>query len=269
MTPTGAPVLSLLALALLCWPTALGHRTAAGSTAAAPLSAARSVRGRAVPRAVVVSAIAVLTTAWTAFSGLPVGLAVGTAAVTGAVLAAGWRRESASRQDWTALAAGLRMLARELRSGTAPAAAATAVADVLTGTASAVFSDLSAAARLGVDRALPTRAGPAGVVARQLRAGLHLALVQGIPLAVLVDATAADVDDRVRAVGLRASQVAGPRFSGYVLAALPLFGLLLGSGMGARPVAVLLGPAPGSLLLPAGVALTCAGLLWSARIVRC
>jgi len=31
---------------------------------------------------------------------------------------------------------------------------------------------------------------------------------------------------------------------------------------------VLLGPAPGGLLLPVGTALCCAGLLWSARIVR-
>lgn len=216
-----------------------------------------------------VSAITLLTVAGTLLVGLPAGLAVGTAATTGAVLATGWRRESASRRDWVALAAGLRMLARELRSGTAPAAAAAAVASALTGTSSAVFGDLAAAARLGVDRAFPARDGPAGVVARQLRAGLQLALVQGIPLAVLVEATATDVDDRVRAITLRASQVAGPRFSGYVLAALPLFGLLLGSGMGARPLAVLFGPTPGSLLLPAGVALACAGLLWSARIVRC
>lgn len=216
-----------------------------------------------------VSVIALLTVAGAGVASVPTGVAAGTAATTGAVLIHGWRRESAARRDWTSLAVGLRMLARELRSGTPPAAAAAAVAGTLSGTAAAVFDDLAAAARLGADRALPGRDGPAGAVARQLRTGLGLALMQGIPWAVLVEATATDVDDRGRAVTLRASQVAGPRFSGYVLAALPLFGLLLGSGMGARPLAVLFGPAPGSLLLPAGVALACAGLLWSARIVRC
>jgi tight adherence protein B len=51
------------------------------------------------------------------------------------------------------------------------------------------------------------------------------------------------------------------------MAALPLMGILLGAGMGVNPVAVLLGSPLGNLLLVVGVALMCAGLLWSARIV--
>jgi tight adherence protein B len=55
--------------------------------------------------------------------------------------------------------------------------------------------------------------------------------------------------------------------SGYVMAGLPLMGILLGAGMGVNPVGVLLGSTAGHLLLLVGVALMCAGLLWSARIV--
>jgi tight adherence protein B len=56
--------------------------------------------------------------------------------------------------------------------------------------------------------------------------------------------------------------------SGYVLSALPAAGLLLGSGMGADPLAVLTGSAWGGALLIAGTLLCCAGLLWTDRIVR-
>ena len=51
------------------------------------------------------------------------------------------------------------------------------------------------------------------------------------------------------------------------MAARPVMGVLLGSGMGVDPLAVLLGTPLGNVLLVVGVALMCAGLLWSARIV--
>lgn len=195
------------------------------------------------------------------------GLAAGMFGATTAHLLRRQLAERAGAAEWTALLAALRMLARDLRSGAPPMAAAAAAAAVTDGPAGELLVDLSAAARLGVERALPARAGPSGQVAAQLRAGLRLSTRHGVPWAGLVDAIAADVADRVDAAGLRTAQVAGPRFSGYVLAALPLFGLLLGSGMGADPLGVLFGPPPGAALLPVGVALACAGLLWSARIV--
>jgi tight adherence protein B len=52
------------------------------------------------------------------------------------------------------------------------------------------------------------------------------------------------------------------------MALLPLLGLALGAGMGADPIQVLLSSALGNILLLVGVSLTCAGLLWSDRIVR-
>jgi tight adherence protein B len=82
----------------------------------------------------------------------------------------------------------------------------------------------------------------------------------------VVSGIADELSDEVAGEQARAAQLAGPRMSGYVMAGLPLMGLLLGAGMGVNPVGVLLGSAAGHLLLVVGVALMCAGLLWSARI---
>lgn len=195
-------------------------------------------------------------------------IAAGVFTATAVHLARDFLGERGRAAEWNNLLAALRMLARDLRSGAPPVAAAASAAAATSGPAAELLTDLVAAARLGVDRVLPTRTGPTGLVSEQLRAGLRLSTRHGVPWASLVEAVAIDAADRVQAAGLRAAQVAGPRFSGYVLAALPLFGLALGAGMGADPLRILLGPPPGGLLLPVGTALCCAGLLWSARIVR-
>ncbi len=65
-----------------------------------------------------------------------------------------------------------------------------------------------------------------------------------------------------------ATQLAGPKASARVLAGLPAFGMLLGAGLGASPVAWLLGSPIGLLVLLAGLALEVAGLLWVRRLVR-
>ncbi len=89
-----------------------------------------------------------------------------------------------------------------------------------------------------------------------------------MPWAPLLDALARDLEAETSAQAARSAQAAGPRLSGYLLAALPLLGLLLGTGMGADPLHILLGTRAGSLLLLVGSALTAAGLTWTARIVR-
>ena len=61
--------------------------------------------------------------------------------------------------------------------------------------------------------------------------------------------------------------MAGPQLSGYLLTALPAFGLFLGAAMGAAPLTVLLHTGLGQLLLVVGVSLSCAGLAWIGRIV--
>ncbi|MET8541046.1 type II secretion system F family protein [Kitasatospora sp. NPDC004799] len=65
-----------------------------------------------------------------------------------------------------------------------------------------------------------------------------------------------------------AGELAGPRATIAVLAALPGVGLLLGTALGARPLEVLLHTPAGLGCLVAGAVLEGLGALWTARIVR-
>jgi tight adherence protein B len=53
-----------------------------------------------------------------------------------------------------------------------------------------------------------------------------------------------------------------------VLAGLPVLGLLMGSGVGARPWSVLTTTAAGQVLLVVGVLLELAGIAWTGRLAR-
>jgi tight adherence protein B len=206
-------------------------------------------------------------------------------------------------RELAAAAAALDALGREVESGAAPSEALLAVAESAPARMAAVLRALAGGARPAshVSPSPGTRApgadGVAGsrrpdrwvgrgrrharAVAQSARddvwaneigpgllAGWSLCRRHGIPLAAVVRAVAGDAHDRRRAAQQRAAQVAGPVVSGYVLSALPAAGLLLGSGMGADPLAVLTGSAWGGALLIAGTLLCCAGLLWTDRIVR-
>jgi tight adherence protein B len=65
-----------------------------------------------------------------------------------------------------------------------------------------------------------------------------------------------------------AAQLAGSRATAAVLALLPLFGLLMGSAMGADPLGVLLHSPAGAVCLVVGGLLEWAGLAWVAFLVR-
>ncbi|MEU9159026.1 type II secretion system F family protein [Streptomyces sp. NPDC048424] len=73
--------------------------------------------------------------------------------------------------------------------------------------------------------------------------------------------------ERDRQESLRA-QLAGARSTVLVLALLPLVGLLIGTGLGADPLRVLLHTPMGWGCLLAGALLDALGLLWCRRIVR-
>jgi tight adherence protein B len=134
----------------------------------------------------------------------------------------------------------------------------------------------SATAPLCPDAVAVARTG--GDVASALRAAAHTPLTRGVAacwevaqgsgtglaasLATLADA--AGETERVRAE-LRTG-LAEPRATAIVLAALPLLGLVLGTVLGADPVAWLIGSGPGRLVLVAGVALEAMGAWWSWRI---
>ena len=65
-----------------------------------------------------------------------------------------------------------------------------------------------------------------------------------------------------------AAQLAGPRATAKVLAGLPIVGVILGSGLGASPIAWLFGSVWGLLVLAVGVGLECLGLWWISRLTK-
>lgn len=94
----------------------------------------------------------------------------------------------------------------------------------------------------------------------------RLATRHGVVLAEVVDGLRADVASR-RERALRVdSTLAGPRATAMILTGLLAFGMLLGSGFGADPLAVLLDGTLGGALSLAGAVLLAAGLMWTDRI---
>ncbi|MER5639364.1 type II secretion system F family protein [Kitasatospora sp. NPDC002227] len=109
---------------------------------------------------------------------------------------------------------------------------------------------------------------PGGQGGAALAACWHLTTESGVGLAAGLD----QVADALRAERSLAEEIAGelaaPRATIVVLAALPSVGLLLGAALGARPVQVLLHTPAGLVCLLLGVALEALGLVWTGRIIR-
>jgi tight adherence protein B len=117
-----------------------------------------------------------------------------------------------------------------------------------------------------VAEALGALAGPA---ARQ-RAVIAVWSVSersGAPAAAVLDRVEHDL--RVRQDQRRevTAALAGARSTGTLLAVLPVLGVGLGAGMGARPMTVLLGQPRGQVALLAGIVLEALGVLWTSRII--
>lgn len=214
---------------------------------------------------------------WCLPAGALVGLWAGSAvpAVLGAV-AVPWvsrvrrsRRARAETDDTARAVIDLcAATAGELRSGRLPDGALLAAGAGCLGREGAA---LLAAARFGGDvptaleRAarLPGAEGLRGVAACwRVSADGGAGLADGLDR--VANALRAERDQREE---LR-SQLAGPRATATVLALLPAFGLLLGTAMGADPLAVLLHTPVGLACLTAGGMLEWTGLAWVARLVR-
>ncbi len=103
-------------------------------------------------------------------------------------------------------------------------------------------------------------------IAVELAGAWLLATRHGVVLADAVDGLRADVAARRdRALRVDAT-LAGPRATAVILAALPAFGVLLGSGFGADPLGVLFRGGLGGALCLAGAVFLAAGLLWTDAI---
>lgn len=101
----------------------------------------------------------------------------------------------------------------------------------------------------------------------ELAACLDIAEASGCPLADVLTRFAAQLEVEDDADAARQTALAGPKATVTLLTWLPLMGLGLGVALGVDPVAVLLGTPLGLAALAAGLVLTAAGRLWSARLV--
>lgn len=250
------PVL-LLAAAVLAWPSDLAARRLRNLTAGPRSTLLRKPKHTGLIAALAAALVCA------AVVGPGGGIAAAMAAMTVGHQIRDRRRIRSTLAATAGLAEAIRSLVAELRAGAHPADAAEGAARDADPAVAGTLRSAAAAVRLGgdIDGAFGAT-GPEAAVARAWR----LATRHGLALADVLDAVRAELDHRVRFAGQVLARMAGPRAGSMVLAGLPIIGLLLGQAMGAAPLAVLTNSFGGQVLLVVGVALECAGVLWSARL---
>jgi tight adherence protein B len=194
---------------------------------------------------------------------LAAAVGVATRAVTRTAAARQDRRRAAARR--AAAVDLVTALAAELRGGAEPRAA-------LATACGAAFSAVAAAARSPATdpaAALRTAAADDGSeLLADLAAAWQVTDAAGAGLAgpatrLAESARAADAVRRELDAAL-----AGPRATAALLSMLPVAGVLLGSGLGADPLAFLVSSGGGRVVLLAGTLLIAAGVSWTEAIVR-
>ncbi|MFC9892927.1 type II secretion system F family protein [Nocardia sp. NPDC127579] len=180
------------------------------------------------------------------------------------------RRARARVVESAHLLDALEVVIGELRVGAHPSSAAEVAARESRGLAAAAFTTSAARSRLGGSGAAGLLC-PVSVIAPELAriaTAWQVAEQHGLALAELLAAARADLLCRTRFRSRADAALAGPRATATVLAYLPLLGLALGQLMNADPLETLFLEPAGTLLLPLGTALACAGLLWTDTITR-
>jgi tight adherence protein B len=199
-----------------------------------------------------------------------VALLAGVAVLAGTRSWVAGRRERTQEGRLEGLAEGLGALTAELRGGRALAPATTAAVAACGNEESG--RALARAVRVPEARLRP----PAGAgrddeltsTVDRISAAVLLSSRTGCSLADVLGAVHVDLRARRRHREELRAATAGPRASAMLLAALPLLGLAMGSGIGADPWHVLTATGTGQVLLVVGVAFEFAGLAWSRALVR-
>lgn len=179
------------------------------------------------------------------------------------------RRRTAEQERHRAMEA-CTVLASELRAGRSAGPALDAAAAVASGPTATALRSAASAASLGgeVPAALTAPAGESAVpdLLRGLAACWAVCASTGSGLAAAVERLGEA--ERAAAEQRQAVEVelAGPRATARLLAVLPVVGLLMAAGLGAAPLAFLLGTAAGRVCLLGGVLLEVAGLRWTGRL---
>lgn len=248
------------------------------SAALAPSGTSRSWAAPRVPaglvRTAVVTGPCAVGVAALVLSGPALALVAG--ALTGVVAGALRRRArtAALRAERRGAGEGCAVLAAELRAGRSPAQALEAAAAVAVGPFRDRLLAGAATARFGGDTAsvLGHAVGAAATGVPEAVAGLAACWTvcagTGSGLAAAVDRLEQGLRSAAEARRAVEAELAGPRATAGLLAVLPLAGIGLAAGLGARPGHVLLETAVGGVCLVLGVALDLVGLAWSRRIAR-
>jgi tight adherence protein B len=127
---------------------------------------------------------------------------------------------------------------------------------------------VSQAIRRSAPAAFPRAAGREPRIWLELAACFDIAEASGCPLAEVLARFAAQLEVEDDADAARETALAGPKATVSLLTWLPVMGLGLGMALGVDPLAMLFGTPLGMAALAAGVALTIAGRIWSARLVH-
>jgi tight adherence protein B len=196
----------------------------------------------------------------------------------GLLAAAVGRRAWAARQvarardrERDGAAEALAVLASELRAGRPAAEALTVAAEVAAGPFAVTLAAAATGARFGVEPAGVFQRSAAGSAVPDLVRGLgacwQVCSQTGSSLAAAVDRLEESLRaEREQRLAVE-SELAGPRATAGLLALLPLAGIALASGLGARPLHVLLHTTVGLACLVAGLALDGLGVWWTGRMV--
>jgi tight adherence protein B len=132
-----------------------------------------------------------------------------------------------------------------------------------------VFAEADAAQRVGASVSAVLRRqslAPGGSGLSELAVAWEIAERTGASLTATLDALAERLEAASRVARVVAAELAAPRATGRMLAALPIVGLMLGYGIGGDPGAFLLGSVFGQLCLTSAVALACGGVWWIERL---
>ncbi|WP_194816932.1 type II secretion system F family protein [Nocardia sp. XZ_19_385] len=210
--------------------------------------------------------------------GLAAVVLVGIGPLTAAVLMTGTiairthrlRRDRQRDTESANLLDALEAVIAELRVGAHPSSAAEVAARESRGLAAQAFTVSAARSRLGGSGATALHLPNSVITAELARVATawQVAEQHGLALAELLSAARTDLLARTRFRSRTTAALAGARATATVLAYLPLLGIALGQLMGAAPLTTLFTTPAGTLLLPLGTALACAGVLWTDAITR-
>lgn len=179
-----------------------------------------------------------------------------------------WRARRGSADALIELCTGF---AAELRAGRPPVVALRLATGTLPAQLRADLRPVVGVASSGGDvpaamRAASGRPGCHGLA--WLAACWQVGVDSGAGLADAVERLAGALRDDQRARREVAAQLAAPRATARLLAALPVLGIALSTALGQRPLSFLFGSGYGLACLSAGVAIDVAGIVWTYRLAR-